>query len=86
MENTFCAWAPWSSDLTVGDLSLWGFVKGNVDVPPLLQILQKLKRGLQTLENIRHSANDLDKMGETSEVFCVEYSVVWCRDLDTTAE
>ena len=23
---------------------------------------------------------------ETSEVFCVECSVVWCRDLDTTTE
>ena len=23
---------------------------------------------------------------ETSEVFCVECSVVWCRDLDTTME
>ena len=23
---------------------------------------------------------------EISEVFCVEFSVVWCRDLDTTME
>ena len=39
-------------------------------------------------EKNRHFLRALGKRttGETGEVFCVECSVVWCRDLDTTTE
>ena len=36
----------------------------------------------------KHFLRDLGKrtMEETKEVLCIECSVVWCRDLDSTTE
>jgi len=54
-DNTFCTWPPRSPDLTVCDFFLWGFVKGNVYVPPLPKTLPELRERINTaIGNVRH--------------------------------
>ena len=45
---TFCTWPPRSPDLTVCDFFLRGFVKNNVDVPPLPKTLPELRERFNT--------------------------------------
>ncbi|PSN34580.1 hypothetical protein C0J52_26306 [Blattella germanica] len=46
-DNALMIWSPRSLDLTPCDFFLWGFVKDNVYVPPLLANLQKLRHQIR---------------------------------------
>jgi len=47
-DNTFCTSPPRSPYLIVCDFFLWGFVKGNVYVPPLPKTLPELRERINT--------------------------------------
>ena len=54
-DNTFCTSPPRSPYLIVCDFFLWGFVKGNVYVPPLPKTLPELRERINTaIGNVRH--------------------------------
>jgi hypothetical protein len=54
--NYRITWPPRSQDLTVCDFFLWGFIKGNVYVPPPPKTLPELQECINTaIRNIAHN-------------------------------
>ena len=52
------------------------------------EVKQRIAMAKEAFNRKRNFLRALGKrtMEETSEMFCVECRVVWCRDLDTTME